>query len=241
MRGRCEGNRRAHRRQLRPDLVRVLTDRRGSHAIGGRRPRQLQWVGHRVDVDALAVRDGRDGLEADLASQRERLVNLIDHSAGDAGGAETRDPRGGRRTAERVVDRRKQRVTVLDPSAVRDEPFVVGERRQAEDLAERPELAVVADRRSRTGRRRPAASRRARSRVTVAHPAADDPRRQPVGCLVGQREQRRGQQIDLDQLALAGAVAMPQRREDPDRRHASPPSRRRARPPPCAARRRRRR
>jgi hypothetical protein len=38
------------------------------------------------------------------------LVNLIDHSARDAGGAETRHPRRGRRTAEGVVER-NQRVT----------------------------------------------------------------------------------------------------------------------------------
>lgn len=90
--------------------------------------------------------------------------------------------------------------------------------RSAEPLTQGAELAVGADREDQ----RPVLGLedlvRRDARVPVAHRARDDPRPEVGGGLVGERREERGEQGDLDALALAGALAVPEGGEDPEAR-----------------------
>ena len=107
---------------------------------------------------------------------------------------------------------------VVDAVGVRHEPLVDGELRCPEYVAQRLELAVVADgdddfavggaRTTRTARCSGGGCPSGRGRR---------PRRE-AGRLVDERGQQRREQGDLDALAQAAALALAQRREDPDRR-----------------------
>ena len=158
------------------------------------------------------------GLEPEGLGEREGLGHVVHEPGGHARPREVVDPvRGGCR-GERGLDRLVQLVAVRDPVGVRREPGVVGEAGCAEHARERAELLVVAhgDHELAVG----GAEHRVRRdrRVRVAHPARRRAGRERRGRLVRERREQALQQVHLDELAHAGAVAVAQREEDPGER-----------------------
>ena len=143
-----------------------------------------------VSIPPPALGEGRDGLEPDGAGQLDRLVNLVDHPAGypAAPRRATHEPsrRGGSARARRGGPRGAGRARCSPDPRLRE--------RETEHVAERPELAVVPDRDDERVVRGPQCLVGRDRRMTVAHPAGDDPCGQPVRRLVREREQRGGQQ-----------------------------------------------
>ena len=196
----------------------MLAQSRRRQVVPDGRQRQPERVGHGVDLDPVATRQSRDGIEVDRSGVGEGFGQVVHDAARDAVAPQEVDPGCRGRRAQPRLQRGDERVPVRHAVAVGREPRVAREPLVPERPAERPELSVVAHRdhdRSVGSRERLV---RGDARVPVPHATGDDARGQIPARLVDEREQGGRQQIDLDQLTLAGPLTVAESRHDPDRR-----------------------
>ena len=160
-----------------------------------------------------ARRGSVDRLEAEVGSERERLVDLVDRPDGHARGAQHLHPVLGRLRPEHGLELGSQRVDVRHPRLVAREPLVSRQPGQPDRLAQAREQPVVADRHRERAVGGLVGLIRHDARVAVAAAPRHRPARHPRRALVEQRGQRRVHQRHLD----VAAAALGQRRLDPDR------------------------
>ena len=201
-----------------PDYVTIWSQVKGGRCQpvrrgGGGEPDRVGHGPHAVDLD--------DRVQAEPLGERDRLPEVVDRAA------RARRPRSAARTSASAVARAAagprgsatRSLAVLDPGGVGREPRVVGQLRAAR--GPRPAARRGCrwpPRRRADGRRCANTSYGAMLGCRLPIGRGDYPVASVRRGLVGQRREQRREQVDLDPLPLAGAVAVPQRGQDADRR-----------------------
>ncbi len=158
-------------------------------------------LGHRLEPERLGEGDG--------------LGDVVHEPGGNARPGERVDPvRSGCRR-ERGLDGVVELVAVRDPVGVGREARVVGEPGLAQHRRQGPELLVVADRDHELAIGGVEHRVRRDRRMPVAEPAGRHAGGERRRRLVRERGEEALQQVHLDELARAGAVAVAQREQDP--------------------------
>ena len=111
----------------------------------------------------------------------------------------------GRALGQPLLEQRPQLVAVAGAVAVVEEPLVLGDLGDAQRRAEPLELPVVGGDHDQVGVRGRERLVGEDARVRVAHPVGHHAAGHPGRAVVDQPGERRGEQVDLDVLALAGA------------------------------------
>src|SRR5215831_5127534 len=198
----------------REDFVAVLAERRrwAPHGAGGireleRNPEHLQGA----DGGML---DGLDHVARGRLRIVERLGDRVDLPAGNSHRLELGEPCIGVIVRHRLVDHTVDQRPVLDPRAVARKTLILRPFGMTEHFGDARELTFVSD----SERNHPIRGLISRIRHDARMPVAEPPGVAPGGEIargyVDEHRQRRFVERDLDLLALAGAVARVERRED---------------------------
>ena len=195
----------------------MLVELGGRQVVAGGVAGEPDRVADRRDCP-LTCPDLDDRVEADLLGEAHSAVDAVDRRARHTGADEDLEPLVGRPGAQALDEERSQLLTVRRAVLVAGEAGVVRELGDAEnldELAELPRVAGCDDEVAVRARERLVGEE---ARVAVAHPERDHTAGDEGAGLVDHAGQRRGEEVDLDVLALTRRRPRVEGREDPDRR-----------------------
>ncbi len=179
----------------------------GSRVAGGvpRRPRGERTV--------LTPSWRSTGSSPRLRGELEGAGDVVDGRGRHPRRPQSQRPLGHRSARESALDQPPQLVSVPDPCLVAGEAVIGGDLREPEPRGERRELTVVAGTDHQRAVGGGVGRERLDARMDVAEPGRHGSGVEKARGLVGERREGAGEQVDLDSLPLAAALAGGQRGE----------------------------